>query len=305
MMVDCAYKYHQPVLLEQAIEGLNIKPDGVYVDATFGGGGHSKEILRRLNDKGKLYGFDQDKEASKNIINDHRFVFIGENFKYLKRFLKFYGALKVDGILGDLGVSSHQFDSAERGFSLRFDSSLDMRMNVDKKINAQTIINEYEQEKLTYTLFYYGDLKNSKNIARSIVSQREKERIETTGQLKRILQKFTSKHRENKFFAQVFQAIRIEVNQELDVLESLLKQSSEALCTGGRLSIISYHSLEDRIVKRFIKNGKFKGPPEKDLYGNLSVPFKSVSRKVITPTIEEIRNNNRSRSAKLRIAEKI
>ncbi len=297
--------YHHPVLLQQAIEGLNIKPKGTYVDITFGSGGHSKEILKQLDKKGKLYGFDQDKDASQNTIYDSRFTFIGENFEHLQRFLRFYGVSQVDGILGDLGVSSHQFDNANRGFSVRFDSYLDMRMDTKNTKSARTIVNEYEQEKLAYILFYYGELKNSRNIAKHIINKREKEKIETTGQLKEILQKFTPKHKENKFFAQVFQAIRIEVNQELKVLQSLLEQSTKVLRKGGRLSLISYHSLEDRTVKRFIKNGMFNALPEKDLYGNVSVPFKSINKNIIRPTQKEIENNNRARSAKLRIAERI
>ncbi len=293
--------YHNPVLLNESIDALNIQKDGVYVDVTFGGGGHSKEILNRLGENGRLFAFDQDSDAVNNKIDDSRFVLIEENFRYISRFLKFYGVRKVDGVLADLGVSSHQFDEAERGFSIRFDGELDMRMNQDAKISAKQIINEYEEKDLADILFLYGELRNARAIARTIVEEREKEKIETSFQLKQVLRRYLPKARENKILAQIFQAIRIEVNEELEVLKEFLNQMPGLLNPGGRLSVISYHSLEDRLVKRFIRTGLFSGEPEKDFFGNVSVPLMKVG-KLIVPAPEEININNRARSAKLRVA---
>ena len=293
--------YHNPVLLNESIDALNIKEDGIYVDVTFGGGGHSREILNRLGEKGKLYAFDQDADAVSNKINDSRFVLIEENFRYISRFLKFYGVRKVDGILADLGVSSHQFDEAERGFSIRFDGELDMRMNQNAKISAKEVVNGYEEKELADILFLYGELRNSRSIAKTIVEEREKEKIETSYQLRQVLQRYLPKAREHKILAQIFQAIRIEVNEELEVLKEFLNQTPGLLNPDGRLSVISYHSFEDRLVKRFIRTGLFSGEPEKDFYGNISVPLVKAG-KLIVPTPQEINVNNRARSAKLRVA---
>ncbi len=296
--------YHNPVLLKETVDGLNIHPDGVYVDVTFGGGGHSREILRRLGPEGKLYAFDQDKDALENAIDDERFTLINENFRFIKRFLRFYGVRKVDGILGDFGVSSHQFDVAERGFSTRFESRLDMRMNQQSNLSAFEVVNNYDEKQLRDVLFNYGELRNAPKMARTIVSARKEGEIATSERLKEILHPFLPAGREHKILAQIYQAIRIEVNQEIEALKEFLLQTENLLKPGGRLSLISYHSLEDRLVKRFIRSGMFKGEPEKDFYGNISVPFKKVG-KLIVPTSEEIKQNNRARSAKLRIAEKI
>lgn len=297
-------EYHNPVLLHDSIDGLNIKPNGIYVDVTFGGGGHSKEILNRLGDDGKLFAFDQDKDALDNEIDDERFVLIPENFRYIKRFLRFYGVKKVDGILADLGVSSHQFDEAERGFSTRFDADLDMRMNQNDKLSAYKIVNNYSEEALSNVLFNYGELRNARAMAKVIANARIDKKIKTSFELKEVLQQFLPKAKEHKILAQIFQAIRIEVNQELEVLKEFLVQIPDLLNENGRLSVISYHSLEDRLVKRFIRNGQFEGEPEKDFYGNFEVPLKKVG-KLIIPSREEIKKNNRARSAKLRIAVKV
>jgi len=297
-------KYHNPVLLEQSVTGLAILPDGIYVDVTFGGGGHSRLILEKLNKEGKLFAFDTDVEAQNNKIDDARFVLIPENFRYIKRFLRFHGVKKVDGVLADLGVSSHQFDSAERGFSTRFDGKLDMRMNQESSISAHQVLNEYSEEKLADILFQYAELRTAKGVARAIIEAREEQSIETTFDLKIAINQFLPQGRENKILAQVFQAVRIEVNQELEVLKEFLQQIPEILNEKGRLSVISYHSLEDRLVKRFIRNGLFEGEPERDIYGNYEVPLKKVG-KLIIPSFEEIKQNNRARSAKLRIAEKL
>jgi 16S rRNA (cytosine1402-N4)-methyltransferase len=294
-------EYHNSVLLRDSIDALAIKEDGVYVDITFGGGGHSREILSRLGEKGKLVAFDQDPDAKRNKIQDDRFVLIEENFRYISRFLKFYGIKKVDGILADLGVSSHQFDEAERGFSTRFDGELDMRMNQSSKISAKKIINSYPEEMLANILFMYGELRNARAIAKTIVEARDQGAIETSFQLRKLLQKYVPKAIEHKILAQIFQAIRIEVNEELDVLKEFLIQTPELLTPEGRLSIISYHSLEDRLVKRFIRTGLFTGEPEKDFFGNIDVPLMKVG-KLMIPDKQEIRNNNRARSAKLRVA---
>lgn len=293
--------YHNPVLLKESVDALNIKEDGVYVDVTFGGGGHSEEILKRLGEKGRLFAFDQDEDAVKNKIDDDRFVLIEENFRYISRFLKFYGVRKVDGVLADLGVSSHQFDEAERGFSIRFDGELDMRMNQSAKVSANEVVNDYEEKDLANILFLYGELRNSRAIAKTIVQEREKEKIETSFQLKQVLQRYLPKAREHKILAQIFQAIRIEVNEELEVLKEFLNQIPGLLHPDGRLSVISYHSLEDRLVKRFIRTGLFSGEPEKDFFGNIQVPLMKVG-KLIVPTPQEINSNNRARSAKLRVA---
>ncbi len=297
-------EYHNAVLLKETVDGLNIKPDGVYVDVTFGGGGHSREILSRLGPNGKLYAFDQDKDALSNTIEDDRFVLINENFRYIKRFLRFYGVKEVDGVLADFGVSSHQFDVAERGFSTRFEAKLDMRMNQNSKLSAFEVINNYEEEQLRAVLYQYGELRQAPAMARVIVSERKVAPIETSEQLKVVLKQFLNHRKENKVLAQIFQAVRIEVNQEIEVLKELLLQMPEILKVGGRLSFISYHSLEDRLVKRFIRNGLFEGEPERDVFGNFEVPLKKVG-KLIVPSASEIKNNNRARSAKLRIAEKI
>lgn len=297
-------EYHNPVLLKETVDGLAIKEDGVYVDVTFGGGGHSKEILSRLGEKGRLYAFDQDKDALKNKIDDSRFTLINENFRYIKRFLRFYGVKEVDGILGDFGVSSHQFDVAERGFSTRFEADLDMRMNQSNQLSAYHVVNEYSQEDLRDVLFQYGELRAAPAMARVIVETRMNGEIKTSEQLKFALKKFLSPKHENKILAQIYQAIRIEVNQEIEALKEFLMQTPEVLKSGGRLSLISYHSLEDRLVKRFMRNGLFEGEPERDVFGRFEVPFKKVGR-LIVPTAQEIKENNRARSAKLRIAEKL
>ncbi|WP_452225126.1 16S rRNA (cytosine(1402)-N(4))-methyltransferase RsmH [Lacinutrix chionoecetis] len=297
-------EYHNPVLLKETVDGLNIKPDGVYVDVTFGGGGHSKEILSRLGENGKLFAFDQDADALKNTIDDSRFTLIHENFRYVKRFLRFHGAKEVDGILADFGVSSHQFDVAERGFSTRFQADLDMRMNQKNQLSAFHVVNEYDEEQIKNVLLQYGELRAAPAMARLIVEYRKNEVIKTSDQLKTILKKFLSPKHENKILAQIYQAIRIEVNQEIEALKEFLAQTPEILKSNGRLSLISYHSLEDRLVKRFIRNGLFEGEPERDVFGNFEVPLKKVG-KLIIPSAEEIKRNNRARSAKLRIAEKV
>ncbi|RXR23937.1 16S rRNA (cytosine(1402)-N(4))-methyltransferase RsmH [Flavobacterium stagni] len=296
-------EYHNPVLLKETVDGLNIKSDGIYVDVTFGGGGHSKEILRRLGPHGKLFAFDQDEDAWANAIDDDRFTLIQENFRYIKRFLRFHGVRKVDGILADLGVSSHQFDVPERGFSTRFEAKLDMRMSQQNELDAYRVINEYDDVALKQMFLDYGELKQAPALARTIVEARSKKPIQTTEELKVVLAKYLPGHLSNKILAQIYQAIRIEVNQEMEVLKEFLEQTNELLNPGGRLSVISYHSLEDRLVKRFVKNGMFEGEPERDFFGNFSVPFKNIG-KLIVPSEEEIKINNRARSAKLRIAEK-
>ncbi|WP_202110873.1 16S rRNA (cytosine(1402)-N(4))-methyltransferase RsmH [Flavobacterium hydrocarbonoxydans] len=297
-------EYHNPVLLHPTVDGLNIKPDGIYVDVTFGGGGHSKEILKRLGPNGKLFAFDQDEDALANALPDDRFTLINENFRFIKRFLRFHGVKSVDGILADLGVSSHQFDVPERGFSTRFDADLDMRMSQKNDLNAYRVVNEYDEQDLRRVFYDYGELKNAPALARTIIEGRERYPIKTTDELKEVLAKYLPERVRNKVLAQIYQAIRIEVNQEMDVLKEFIEQSLEILNPGGRFSVISYHSLEDRLVKRFIKNGMFEGEPERDFFGNFSVPFKTIG-KLIVPDDAEIKINNRARSAKLRIAEKI
>lgn len=297
--------YHIPALLNESVDGLNIKPDGVYVDVTFGGSGHSREILNRLGPKGRLYGFDQDEEAFNNIIDDDRFTFIRSNFRYLRNFIRYYEEGEVDGILADLGVSSHHFDDPDRGFSFRFPGDLDMRMNRSARKNAADILNEYNEEELARVFYLYGELKNSKKIASSIVRQRAVARIESVNDFVKIMEPFTNRDREKKMMAQAFQALRIEVNDEMSALSDMLVHSLSVLKHGGRMSVISYHSLEDRMVKNFFRSGNIAGDVEQDFYGNINSPFELVNRKVIVPTESEQRENPRSRSAKLRIAEKI
>ncbi|MEL1245727.1 16S rRNA (cytosine(1402)-N(4))-methyltransferase RsmH [Flavobacterium sp. DGU11] len=296
-------EYHNPVLLKETVDGLNISPDGVYVDVTFGGGGHSREIMERLGPNGRLFGFDQDEDAQANVINDPRFTLIPENFRFIKRFLRFHNVKEVDGILADLGVSSHQFDVAERGFSTRFEAELDMRMSKKNELNAFMVVNDYEEAELKRVFWDYGELKNGGAMAAVIVNARKEQPIKNSEQLKQVLGRFLPAHKSNKILAQIYQAIRIEVNQEMDVLKEFLEQSLELLKPGGRLSVIAYHSLEDRLVKRYMRNGMFEGEPERDFFGNFSVPFKIIE-KLIVPSDVEIRINNRARSAKLRVAEK-
>ena len=297
-------EYHSPVLLNESVNGLAIKKNGVYVDVTFGGGGHSRKILQHLGPEGRLFAFDKDKDALSNTIKDDRFVLINENFKFMKRFLRFHGVKAVDGILADFGVSSYQFDAPERGFSIRFDAPLDMRMNQEDKLSAKTIVDSYSEEELRRIFWDFGELRSAPAIARTIVEARSERPIETTFELKKLLLKFLPRGKNNKILAQIYQAIRIEVNNELEVLKLFLIASKELLKTEGRLSVISYHSLEDRLVKRFIRNGMFQGEPVRDVFGNYSVPLEKVG-KLIVPTDEEIKINNRARSAKLRIAKKI
>ncbi len=297
-------EYHSPVLLKESVDGLNINPDGIYVDVTFGGGGHSREILSRLGANGRLIAFDQDEDALTNAIDDPRFLLINENFRYIKRFLRFHNIRQVDGILADLGVSSHQFDVAERGFSTRFEADLDMRMNQKSSLSAYEVINEYEEKHLRQILAEYGEVKSAAGMAYAIVNSRKTEPIKNSEKLKEVLAKFLPAHKSNKILAQIYQAIRIEVNQEIEVLKEFLEQTLEVLKPNGRLSVISYHSLEDRLVKRYMRNGMFEGEPERDFFGNFEVPFKIVE-KLIVPTEEEIARNNRARSAKLRVAEKL
>lgn len=293
--------YHKPVLLSESVEALVTDTNGVYVDCTFGGGGHSKEILKQLGEKASLIAFDQDKDAITNKIDDSRFQLLTQNFRYLKNNLRFLGVEKVDGVLADLGVSSHQFDTPERGFSIRFDHELDMRMNRGAKLNAVKILNEYEEEKLSNVFYQYGELRNARRLAREIVTARKHSPIRTMDDLKQLFG-YIPKNKENKFFAQLFQALRIEVNDEMAALKEMLIQTEEVIKESGRLVVISYHSLEDRLVKRYMKTGRFEGEPEKDIYGNWQAPFKVLLSKVIVPTEEEIKENPRARSAKMRIA---
>lgn len=291
-------------MLQECIAALAIKPEGTYVDVTFGGGGHSKEILNHLGKKGHLLAFDQDEDAKNNLLNDKRFTFIEQNFKYLKNYCRLHDAIPVNGILADLGVSSHQFDQAERGFSVRFDADLDMRMNQGSELTAKTVINTYSEEELHRIFGMYGELQNAKTLAKTVVTTRLNQQIGTVAELKNAIQNLIPKGKENKYLAQVFQALRIEVNQELEALQEFLIQSADVLASGGRLVVMSYHSLEDRLVKSFIAKGKFRGELEKDIYGNDHKPFDAVSRGAITASEEEIKTNNRARSAKLRIAVK-
>jgi 16S rRNA (cytosine1402-N4)-methyltransferase len=296
--------YHTPVMLKECLEGLNIRPDGTYVDVTFGGGGHSKAILGKLGKNGRLLAFDQDADAQQNVIDDDRFEFIDQNFRYLKNFCRLHNAIPVDGILADLGVSSYQFDQAERGFSIRFDAELDMRMNRADKLSAKEVINTYSEANLHRIFGVYGEIQNAKSLAKAIVTARLNTPINTVADLKNVISGLIPRGKENKYLAQVFQALRIEVNQELEALKDFLIQSAEVLVTGGRLVVMSYHSLEDRLVKNFIAKGKFSGELEKDIYGNNQKPLDAVSRGAITASEEEIKSNNRARSAKLRIAVK-
>jgi 16S rRNA (cytosine1402-N4)-methyltransferase len=297
-------EYHNAVMLKETVAGLAIKPNGIYVDVTFGGGGHSKEILSRLGPEGKLFAFDQDTDALANTIVDDRFTLINENFRFIKRFLRFYGVKEVDGVLADFGVSSHQFDVPERGFSTRFEADLDMRMNQDSKLSAYEIVNNYAEEQLKEVLLQYGELRQAPAMAKVIVEARKQLKIKTSEQLKTVLKRFLQHKKENKVLAQIYQAIRIEVNQEIEALKELLQQTPEVLKQRGRLSFISYHSLEDRLVKRFIRNGLFEGEPERDMFGNFEVPLKKVGG-LIVPSQSEVKKNNRARSAKLRVAEKV
>lgn len=296
--------YHKPVLLKESVDALVNNPDGVYVDVTFGGGGHSREILSRLSEKGRLFSFDQDSDALNNAIEDSRFTLINQNFRFLENSLLMYGVNQVDGILADLGVSSHQFDQAERGFSIRSDAPLDMRMNNMQSLDAQSVVNDYEEELLADIFYYYGELREARKLAREIVRYRKETRIVTTEDLKKVFS-YIPAHKSNKFFAQVFQAIRIEVNQELEALQELLVQSCRILRKGGRLVVISYHSLEDRLVKMFLKYQMFEGEPERDIYGNYEKKFELPQRKAIVPTEEEIEDNSRARSAKMRVGIKL
>jgi 16S rRNA (cytosine1402-N4)-methyltransferase len=292
-----------PVLLKETVDGLNINPSGIYVDVTFGGGGHSYEILNRLDENGRLYAFDQDIDALKNAINDKRLVLIEANFSGLKNYLRAEGVRQVDGVLADLGISSHQINKPERGFSIRFDEKLDMRMDQNAELSAFELVNYYDERDLRIIFSQYGDLRNAGTLARTIVKAREEQAIETTGQLIEIVSRHFPKLKQNKFLAKLFQAIRIEVNGEMDALKKMLEQTAMIIKPGGRLSVIAYHSLEDRLVKRFIRDGKFEGQAEKDFYGNVSVPFKKVG-KLIVPNADEIEQNPRARSAKLRVAER-
>ena len=295
-------EYHVPVMLKQCLEGLEINPDGVYVDVTFGGGGHSKEISKQLSPKGKLIVFDQDPDARKNAWEADNFYFVASNFSFLSNHLKIMGIKKVDGILADLGVSSHQFDDGNRGFSIRSNDPLDMRMNQSGDVSAKTIVHEYSDRELTHIFRNFGELTNAYKVATTIVMARENKKIKTTGDLMSILESCAPKHKENRFFAQVFQALRIEVNKEIDVLERFLNQTGDMIAPGGRLVVMSYHSLEDRLVKNYMKRGSIEGEIKKDFYGNVLKPFTEVIRHPIVPDEEEIEKNSRARSAKLRIA---
>ena len=297
--------YHVPVLLNESIDGLNIKSDGIYVDVTFGGGGHSREILRRLGPKGRLYGFDQDSDAEGNIPDDERFTFVRSNFRYLKNWMRYYEVEKIDGLLADLGVSSHHFDDETRGFSFRWDSPLDMRMNKRAGVTAADFINKAEEEKIADVLYLYGEIRQARRIASQIVKARSEKPLLTTGDLLKVVQPLMPHNREKKDLARVFQALRIEINHEMDALKEMLLAASEVLAEGGRLSVITYHSLEDRIVKNVMKSGNVEGKIEKDFYGRISSPFRSVNSKVIVPSDQEQQTNPRSRSAKLRVAERV
>ncbi len=304
-MITTAETYHVPVLLQESIDGLDIKSDGIYVDVTFGGGGHSREILSRLGKKGHLYSFDQDADAEKNILSDERFTFVRSNFRYLRNWMQYYQVEEIDGLLADLGVSSHHFDDETRGFSFRFDAPLDMRMNKRAGKTAADIINEYDEEKLANVFYLYGEMKNSRRIAAAIIATRQQKRIETTADLLAAIEKLIRTDKEKKDLARLFQALRIEVNHEMDALRDLLNGASKILKKGGRLSVITYHSLEDRIVKNIMKAGNVEGKVEQDFFGRITSPFRLVNNKVITPDDDEILNNPRSRSAKLRVAERI
>lgn len=300
-----AEAYHIPALVQGSIEGLNIRPDGIYVDVTFGGGGHSREILNRLGAEGHLYGFDQDGDAEKNAFNDDRFTFVRSNFRYIKNWMRYYGVEQVDGILADLGVSSHHFDDETRGFSFRFDAPLDMRMNKRAGRTAADVLNDYTEEQLANVLYLYGELKHARRMAAAIVKARQQQRIETTQHLMDAVGRFITKEHEKKEMAKMFQALRIEVNQEMQVLSEMLAGAQELLCKGGRLCVITYHSLEDRMVKNMIRSGNVEGKVQQDFFGRATAPLKVVNSKVIVASDEEVERNPRSRSAKLRIAEKV
>ena len=303
-MMTTAGTYHVPVLLQESVDGLDIKPDGVYVDVTFGGGGHSREILSRLGKNGHLYSFDQDEDAEKNILNDSRFTFVRSNFRYLHNWMRYYGVEQIDGLLADLGVSSHHFDDETRGFSFRFDAPLDMRMNKRSGITAAEILNNYEEERLADILYIYGELKNARKIATTIIKARNEKAIETTGDLIQVTESLFQREREKKETAKLFQALRIEVNHEMEALKDMLYGAQQVLREGGRLSVITYHSLEDRIVKNIIKAGNAEGKVRQDFFGRTEAPFRQISNKVIVPNEEEQLRNPRSRSAKLRVAER-
>lgn len=296
--------YHVPVLLNESIEGMNLQPEGIYVDVTFGGGGHSKEILRQGDESIRLFSFDQDEDAEQNIVDDKRFTFVRSNFRYLYNFLRYHGVESVDGILADLGVSSHHFDDSERGFSFRFEGKLDMRMNKRAGMTAADVVNTYDEERLADIFYLYGELKNSRKLASSITKARATKPIVTIGDFLEIVKPMFGREREKKELAKVFQALRIEVNQEMEALKEMLAAATEALKPGGRLVVITYHSLEDRIVKNFMKTGNAAGKSEQDFFGNMQTPFRLVNNKVIVASEEEVTRNPRSRSAKLRIAEK-
>ncbi len=298
-------EYHIPVMLEECIEALDIKPDGTYIDVTYGGGGHSKAILAKLGKKGRLVAFDQDADAINNKVDDERLILVNHNFRYLKNFLKYHNALPADGLLADLGISSFQIDEPEKGFAHRWDAPLDMRMDQNIAQTAADVVNTYKEQELTNVLRHYGELDNAYKLAKAIITERTKQPILTTGQLKQAVQPYLPRNAENKYLSQLFQALRIEVNKELDVLKHLLKQCEEVLGKGGRLVIMSYHSLEDRLVKNYIKTGNIEGEEDKDLYGNTTKPFKGLSSKATTASEEEITRNPRARSAKLRVAERI
>ena len=304
-MITTAETYHVPVLLHESIDGLAIKSGGIYVDVTFGGGGHSKEILRRLDEKAHLYSFDQDPDAEKNIVNDDRFTFVRSNFRYLKNWMRYYGVDHIDGLLADLGVSSHHFDDETRGFSFRFDAPLDMRMNKRAGTTAAEILNTYDEEQLADIFYIYGELKNARKIASIIAKTRNEKKIETTGDLMSATEKLFQREREKKEMAKMFQALRIEVNHEMDALKEMLNGAKDLLGEGGRLSVITYHSLEDRIVKNMMKAGNVEGKIKQDFFGRIETPFRLINNKVIVPSNEEQQQNPRSRSAKLRLAEKI
>ncbi len=297
--------YHIPVLLKASVDGMNIRPDGVYVDVTFGGGGHSKEILRRLGPEGHLYGFDQDADAEKNIVEDNRFTFVRSNFRYLHNFMRYYGIEKIDGLLADLGVSSHHFDDDKRGFSFRFDGELDMRMNKRAGVKASDILNKYDEQRLANVFYYYGELKNSRRIASAVIKGRNVNEINTIEEFLKIINPLFPREREKKELAKVFQALRIEVNHEMDTLKEMLQSATGLLVPGGRLVVITYHSLEDRIVKNVMKSGNNEGKQVQDFFGRIQSPYKLINNRVIIPNEEEISENPRSRSGKLRIAEKI
>ena len=303
-MIQTAETYHVPVLLRESVDGLAIKPDGVYIDVTFGGGGHSRESLGRLGRQGHLYSFDQDADAEKNIVDDGRFTFVRSNFRHLKNWMRYYDVEQIDGLLADLGVSSHHFDDETRGFSFRYDAPLDMRMNKRAGTTAADILNDYEEAQIADILYLYGELKNARKVAAAIVKARAARNIETTGDLLQIAEPLFQRDREKKELAKLFQALRIEVNHEMDALREMLNGAKELLKPGGRLSVITYHSLEDRIVKNFIKAGNAEGKVSQDFFGRTEAPFKAVNNKVIVPTDDEQERNPRSRSAKLRIGER-